>query len=573
MGEVTKDIKKKSLKKKITEHKPVVVGGIIAAVAIAGIVGGIVLFLGEQKKYGGTFIFGYSGGLDTIDPLIAHLYDPIIIASIAEPLFTQYYNQTGKYHENSGHLAEEGTWSHDGLNFTCTLRKGIEFHDGTQFNASAVKWNFDRLLNLLVNMSMYGTSYLWYHSDWTTLILNRTEVIDDYTVRFVLNKPFVAFQALLTTLHGSILSPASTPADRFLDVFTEKLVGTGPYIYDTNVVYVNTTIVKNKNYWGTPKPVIDEYVFIPCSYEESNEWFFAKDTDYAVGNDSLLEEYSADPTIVVDDFVGNEFDYLGMNNKRINSTMRKAISYALNYTSILELADSFSHGSKIRCRSPLPLDTLYSNWEDFDVPYYNITKARETLKDANWPGTTHLTADNNITIGNKWETIANSSTPLMTVNISYMIGSIFLEELSYIVVDNLKQIGVKVENFPLTYEDHFGWNGVIFTSKIDLFWLGWGIDYNDPSNTLNAMFSAQLEGWNNFQQTNDTNVQEWLEQGTVETNPFSRSQLYYEIQRELIEEVYPVAWLYSPIWYDVYRSNVRGWGYWGAGSLRYIYRV
>ncbi|MFX1571443.1 MAG: ABC transporter substrate-binding protein [Promethearchaeota archaeon] len=571
MGEKTinPNKKPKSKKKKIlVEHKPIVIGGIIAAVAIAGIVGGIVLFLGE-KKIGGTFIFGYGGGLDRIDPLIANLYDPIIIASIAEPLFTEYYNQTGKYYENSPHLAEEGTWSPDGLNFTCTLKKGVEFHDGTKFNASAVKWNFDRLHNLLVNMSIYGVDYLWYHPDGT-LILNRTEIINDYTVRFVLNRPFVPFRALLTIPHAYILSPASTPEDRFLDAFTEKLIGTGPYIYESNVVYVNTTIIKNKNYWGTPKPVMDTYVFIPYSYQESNEHFFAKETDYAVGNDSLLEEYSADSTIVVDDFVEHGFDYLGMNNKRINTTMRKAISYALNYTSILELADSLSHGSNIRCRSPLSLETLYSNWEDFDVPYYNITKARQTLKDVNWPGTTDLTANNIITIGNEWETIANM-TPLMTLNISYIFGGWnWLEELSYIIVDNLKQIGVKVENLPLTYEDH--WDNV-FASKIDLFWLGWLIDYNDPSNTLNAIFSTQLEGWNNFQQTNDSIVQGWLDQGTVETNPFNRSRLYYDIQRELIERVYPVAWLYSNVWFDVYRSNVRGWGIWGAGSLRYIYRV
>ncbi|MFX1379622.1 MAG: ABC transporter substrate-binding protein [Promethearchaeota archaeon] len=559
--------KKKGPKRVLNElKKPLISGSIIASIAIAGIIGGIYL-INLDKRKGGTFIMGYGGGLEVIDPVIVYFYDPIAFVQIAEPLFNEKVNQTTDYHENVPHLALEGVWSDDLLNFTCTLREGIRFHDGTQFNASAVKWNFDRLQNF----SHPFLTYLWYHPDGT-LILNRTEVIDDYIVRFVLNKPYVPFRSLLTHPQAYIISPTSTPKNRYLNASTEKVVGTGPYIFKSNIVYVNTTLEKNENYWGRPKPVIDKLVFLSVNYIESNEIFFAEETDYAVGNDSYWEAYMNDTTIVVDDFVEKGFDYLGMNNQRINTTMRKAISYALNYSAILELHDFHSHGSQIRCQSPLPLGTLYSNWGDFDVPYYNISIARQVLKDANWPGTESLIVNDNITTGNEWETLANGPTPLGIYNISYVLGKeeTFRGELPGIVLECLKQIGVKVDVLGLTSPDNFN---NIFTSNIDLFWVGWIIDFNDPANTINAVFSSKIDGESNYQQTNDSIVQEWMEEGLVETNLVQRAHLYYNIQKRLIEEVFPVALLYSCVWYDVYRSNLRGWGDWGAGAFKNMFFV
>lgn len=559
---------KKGPKKTLKDlKKPLTAGGITGAIAIAGIIGGIFMWTNIKKPYGGIFIMGYSGGYDRIDPLNLGFNDPMIITQIAEPLFTQIYNQSSNFHDNVPHLAENGIWSSDGLSFTCTLKEGIEFHDGTQFNATAVKWNFDRLLNLLVNMSY---PWMWFHSDWT-LILNRTEILDNYTIRFVLNKPFVPFRSLLTFPQAYILSPTSTPDDRFLDVHTEKIIGTGPYIYESNVVYTNTTIIANENYWGNPKPIIDKFIFIPYSFTESTERFLSGETHYAAGNDSYFEDYQSDSTIVIDDFVGQEFDYIGMNNERINVTLREAISYAVNYTSILEVHDSLSHGSEIRCRSPLPLHSLYANWEDFNVPVYNLTRARQALKAANWPGTDNLTVNNNITSGNEWELTVNSLTPLATVNITYVIGyESIIMALPPIITENLKQIGVNVTTYGLTWGNH--WTN-IFAGKTDLFWLSWAADYNDPANTLNALYSTKSDGYSNDQRTNDSLIQQWLEEGLTETSPIVRQTIYYNIQKRLIEEAFPVLWLYSPVWYDIYRSNLRGWGYWEAGAFKYLYFI
>lgn len=575
-------------KTSIGKHKPIVAGLIIALVAIAGIISGVVLFLGEEGET--TFIMGgyYPNpavgqvyALEFIDPLQTVILDgdPFILKQIAETLFTEKW--TGNYYDNVPHLVEEYEWNdpENPTELTCTLRKGIKFHDGTPLNATAVKWNFDRLQRLL-NSTDFIYPYVWYHADGT-LILNETIVPSEYTVKFVLNKPYVSFIALLTFPHTSIVSPRSTPENRVLNVLNETLIGTGPYIYESNVIhwekpYLNTTttLIANHNYWGRPKPTIDKFIFLSANITYSNELFLSGKTDYAIGSDLYLEDYHNNPRIIVDEYVGREISYVNINNKKIDTPMRKAISYALNYTALLEVYAKCVMRPVERAKSPLSKGTLYANWEDFDVPIYDVQTARQALLDAEWPGTTGLTADDNINLGNEWEEIANSTNPLGTYNysISYslvdLLGPELIDFWILTLKENLEQIGVKMEFIFMTIVDFYE-----TLTETDMSALLWYPDFNDPCNNIDPWFSTEVDGWNNNQHTNDSLVQQWIEEGLVETNPVVREQIYYNIQKRLIEEVYPVAWICSNIYYDIYRSNLRGWQERGreAGSLRYLY--
>ena len=116
--------------------------------------------------------------------------------------------------------ADYGTWS--GNNYTVSLRQGVYFHSGTYFNATAVKFTFDRLLYLtnltgaqgpmdtIYGESIISTLYMW--PDGTS-ILNRTEIISEYQVKFVLNRPYSVWFPLLTFPASMILDPEITPAD------------------------------------------------------------------------------------------------------------------------------------------------------------------------------------------------------------------------------------------------------------------------------------------------------------------------------------------------------------------------
>jgi peptide/nickel transport system substrate-binding protein len=111
----------------------------------------------------------------------------------------------------------DGVWD-DEITLTVALKENVYFHDGTPFNASAVKWNFDRLLLLTDNPLIEP-------------ILEEVIVEADYIVSFKLFSPYAPFKSLLCSPFAYMMSPSSTPQYRFLDPEHHVLVGTGPYQY------------------------------------------------------------------------------------------------------------------------------------------------------------------------------------------------------------------------------------------------------------------------------------------------------------------------------------------------------
>src|SRR5664279_2036919 len=96
-------------------------------------------------------------------------------------------------------LAESYDVSKDGLVYTIKLRKGVKFHDGTDFNAEAVKANFDRVTNPDNKLKRYAL-----YSN-----IAKTEVVDPSTARITLKTPFSAFINNLAHPSGVMISPAA----------------------------------------------------------------------------------------------------------------------------------------------------------------------------------------------------------------------------------------------------------------------------------------------------------------------------------------------------------------------------
>jgi len=548
-------------KSSIVEHKPIVAAGLIAVVAIAGIVSSIYFLGEEEKKKGGTLNADLGGFLNSFDPL----YNPddwsfwsnrIVWDQIIEGLFT--YDLSDEKRSIKPNLAKDYEWSEDGLNLTCQLRKRITFHDGTSFNAAVVKWNFDRIYRIIDIMDwddIWAWYYMYLQSDGKPII-NDTKVIDEYTVRFVLNNPYVPLISLLATMTSYILSPSSTPENDFVDRFTGKLIGTGPFKLESYVmdpIYGlsgNVTVIANRDYWDG-KPLIREVNFLYYDYDDAIEKMLSGELSYTLGYDNitLLDMYrNATATTVVEQTRPVVF-YLAMNNDIFPLEMRKAISYAFNYSEYLKL---WTDNLAIRCKSPLPKGMLYYNW-DFKVAEYNVKIARQTLIDANWQGTEDLTADSDISPGNDWERLVDEGTPLETYN--YSLIPEFNSHMfhAYLISKYAKQIGVKIELNNLTPQEY--WDKMR-KGGLDFYIVGWGAAFNDPVEILNPLYSI----YGDYNRINfyDPQVQEWLEQGLIETNEKARKHIYYNIQQRLVEELYPVVYLYCENWWHIWASNVKG---------------
>jgi len=556
---------KAPIKKKVPKakeiKKPLIAGGIITVIAIASIIGGIVILEIIDETSRGTLVIGVTGTgpLTTIDPLESWWGGNWMIPQIVtEGLFAlEFINNASHLIPN---LATGYNWSVNNTELTCSLRENVEFHDGTPFNATAVKWNIDRL-HLLLDTVGTDYAYMWQLPDGNWII-NETKVVDEHTVKFVLNQPFVPLPSLLGSVASLIVSPSSTPDNEYINgTLPGTLFGTGAFIYSAYEESNYAKFSPNPDYWGG-RPAFDNVIikFYPndtvryeamLSGELSYTSWSDKDRDLLTNTTGIeLEAYH---------FPGMDFIYI--NNNLINTTMRKAISYAFNFSAYANLDLMNKPVSPIRCESPITKGMPYSHWGSFDAPYYNISIARQALKDANWPGTAGLTVNDNISAGNEWEMVANSSTPLATYNYTWPTG--FSEDyLYYLLNENLKQIGVKFEQTPILdfTELYFICNDYTFMGYhknmlgLSRFW--GSVDYMDPVSMIHPLFSNKADGIQNGGQVNDSLVQQWMEEALEETNETVRDQLYFKIEKRLIEEVFPVVWLSSKVSYVVHVSNL-----------------
>ncbi len=135
-------------------------------------------------------------------------------------------------------LAESWLASKDGLTWTFKLRKGVKFHDGTPFDAKAVKYFFDRVLGdeKPFKASLY------------TPVVQGAEVIDDSTVRVILKQPFGAFLFIMAHSAGAIVSPAAH--QKWGKDLALHPVGTGPFKFVEWVKGDHVTMERHDGYWG-----------------------------------------------------------------------------------------------------------------------------------------------------------------------------------------------------------------------------------------------------------------------------------------------------------------------------------
>jgi glutathione transport system substrate-binding protein len=271
-------------------------------------------------------------------------------------------------------LAESYEASKDGLVYTVKLKKGIKFHDGTDFNAEAVKVNFDRVTNPENKLKRF----VLYKN------IAKTEVVDPSTVRFTLHEPFSPFINSLAHPSGVIISPAALKEFGSKGI-AQHPVGTGPFKF---VEWKQSDYMKAEKfpgYWRKGYPKVDTILFRPVvdnnsrsAMMQTGEAHFTYPVPYEQaevlkGKPNL--ELTASPSIV--------HRYLSMNTLQKpfdNVKVREAINYAINKDALAKVAFS---GYAIPAEGVLPKGVEYAvklgPWP------YDPAKARALLKEAGYP--------------------------------------------------------------------------------------------------------------------------------------------------------------------------------------------
>ncbi len=168
-------------------------------------------------------------------------------------------------------LAESWDISDDRLVYTFHLRQDVTFHDGTAFDASAVQFNMDRMLDPDFEYYQPISAGLM---RWMWQDLESYRMIDDYTFEITLKQPNSEFLRRLAS-GGSgaprFISPASI-RQHGNDGVESNPVGTGPYIFQRRSIGEATILTRNANYWDPARtPTIERLIFRPISEVATRE--------------------------------------------------------------------------------------------------------------------------------------------------------------------------------------------------------------------------------------------------------------------------------------------------------------
>jgi peptide/nickel transport system substrate-binding protein len=196
-------------------------------------------FSAEAAKQGGVLKVALGMNPNKIDPANSKAGSDMMIgcAHIFEGLVNCYYDQKEKKTILQPGLAEKWERSPDGKTWTFYLRKNVRFHDGTPFNAEAVRFNIERTLK-----DEPRTSFRELKG-----IVEKAEMVDNYTIKMHCSKVVGHFLYLLGESTMMMVSPASV--EKYGDKVGSHPTGTGPFKFVKWVPGERVELEVNKEYW------------------------------------------------------------------------------------------------------------------------------------------------------------------------------------------------------------------------------------------------------------------------------------------------------------------------------------
>ncbi|WP_430487918.1 glutathione ABC transporter substrate-binding protein [Priestia flexa] len=387
----------------------------------------------------------------------------------------------------------------DNVTWEFNLKKNVTFHDGTTFNAEAVKKTFDRLLDPDTKSPQREKLGM----------IKEIKVIDDYKIQFVLDAPYAPLLSILASNEGSIISPKVI--DENPKSLTTTPIGTGPFKFESWKSGQSIKLVKNDSYSGE-KPIIDgiEFLVVP----EDSTRLAMVETGEAHINDQVpvteIERIESSDALNLYRTDGLAVEYIGFNTAKEpfdNAKVRKALSMAIKREAII---DGVYNGVGTLANSSMSPKVF--GYSQATKPYsYNPAKAKKLLEEEDMDNKLELTLITN----DKKERV----------------------NLAEVVQSQLKGIGVKVNIQVMEYGTYIN---AINKGDHDLFVGGWGNATGDGDYNQYNLFHSNSHGspGNHFYYDNKK-VDELIVKARKEPNSETRKQLYEEVASiEIKDAVY-----------------------------------
>jgi peptide/nickel transport system substrate-binding protein len=455
----------------------------------------------ETSKAGSTLIYAIGTDALTLDPqFVTDIPTARAMMQIHETLV--------KYDTDMNLipcLAESWAVSEDFLTWTFKLRKGVKFHDGTAFNARAVKYTFDRIRDPAIGSPRKSAINM----------VREVKILGEYTVSFTTDKPFAPFLNQLTAYNLAIMSPAA--GEKWGKRYGENPSGTGPFKLDSWIPGEKIVLARNGGYWDK-KAYAEKLVFRVVPEDSDRVMLLLKGEVDLISPvpAAFLDKLSHSKEIKIIREKGFRTIYIGLNNRIKpfdDPRVRKAVSHAIH---IKEIFNRILKG----------FGTLGGGLESPAIPGalkglgpypYDLPQAKRLLADAGYPNGFKTTFY--VPIGR------------------YFMG----REVAEAIKAQLKEVGIHVSIETLD------WATLIALlekgTDVPVFLMGKGSPTGDLDLTLNL--NVKTGGKMNYFQYSNHKVDSLIAEQEAAADPGRRFKILHEIQKIVYEDCPAIVLFYE----------------------------
>jgi ABC-type transport system substrate-binding protein len=490
----------------------------------------------QKPKPEQVFVFGSSGDAVRLDP--ADVTDGESIQRM-DNIFEGLVEYKAGSTEIKPCLATSWEMSDNGTEIVFNLRRGVKFHDGTDFNADAVVFSFARQYDSDHPYNQYGE---WAYWGYMFYDVDRMEKIDDYTVKLVLKRPNASIMTSLAMFTTCIVSPSN--AEQWgEDAFTHP-AGTGPFKFVEWVKDDHITLAANDNYWRE-RPRLDKVIFkvIP----DPSARLLALEVGEVHGieypNPADFDRIRKNSDLKLMSEPGMNIGYMAMNtgygykdknkngkrdpDEKLEKTpgyfepltkkkVRQAIQYAIDKKSIV---DNLYMGTASVAKNGMPPFMLGYNDAVQDYPY-DPEMSKKLLKEAGYPKGFEVTLH------------------VMPVSRPYMFDPPAVGEA---IQSYLDAVGIKVNFYQVDWGTYLQETE---SGMHQMCMLGWTGDNGDPDNFMNVLYgpnSANIGAAGNYAFYSDLEAQKYLDAALITYDIDERAKNYKKVQ-EMLHDF--AGWVY-----------------------------
>jgi peptide/nickel transport system substrate-binding protein len=487
----------------------------LALFALAGLPALILPVLAQEApQRGGVLSVGFPSDSKTFDPTYSVQFTERQVLYVIYNTLVRYGTDFSLQPE----LAESWTIEGDGKRIVFKLRTGVKFHDGTDFNAEAVKWNIEHRLDKEVASPQ---------RQQLDPIIASVEVIDPATVAFNLKQRSPGLLSLLGERPGFMISPAA--AKKFGKDLGNNPVGTGPFVFKEWVKGSQITVERNPSYWESGKPYLDRIVFrdiagsiVGVQRLVTNELDFVGD----LSPQEILQIQNRPGIRLHPITVGRWYSMQWHMYEAPfdNAKLRQAIAHGIDRKRINDIVMA---GKGALYDGPTPEGLWWYNANAKTYPY-DPAKAKALLAEAGYPNGFEFTL----------------STPQIGV----------LQQINQLAQEQLAAVGIKLKLEPVAQSE---WYDRLVKRTTNMSPNRW-TQRPDPDGLLYILFHST--GFANTTGYKNPQVDKLLEEGRNIYDQAARKKIYDELQEILVKDI-PMFSLFYSVEYGALRESVQGFAW------------